>query len=98
MERSHPWQEAQGEILAVMDGDLQHPPETLALLIEALEKQGGYRGSESACAGWWGKQVEYLSAWDLVGGYPCGLVDAPRHSDHGARSHVWLFRYTPVSH
>lgn len=35
------WQEAQGEILAVMDGDLQHPPETLALLIEALEKQGG---------------------------------------------------------
>jgi dolichol-phosphate mannosyltransferase len=35
------WQEAWGEILAVMDGDLQHPPETLALLIEALEKQGG---------------------------------------------------------
>ena len=35
------WQEAQGEILAVMDGDLQHPPETLALLIEALDKQGG---------------------------------------------------------
>jgi dolichol-phosphate mannosyltransferase len=35
------WQEAQGAILAVMDGDLQHPPETLALLIEALEKQGG---------------------------------------------------------
>ena len=35
------WQEAQGEILAVMDGDLQHPPETLALLIEALEKRGG---------------------------------------------------------
>jgi dolichol-phosphate mannosyltransferase len=35
------WQEAQGEILAVMDGDLQHPPETLALLIDALEKEGG---------------------------------------------------------
>lgn len=34
------WQEAQGELLAVMDGDLQHPPETLALLIEALTKQG----------------------------------------------------------
>ncbi len=31
------WQEARGEILAVMDGDLQHPPETLALLIKALE-------------------------------------------------------------
>lgn len=35
------WQEAQGEILAVMDGDLQHPPETLTKLIDALEKQGG---------------------------------------------------------
>ena len=35
------WQAAQGEILAVMDGDLQHPPETLARLIDALEKQGG---------------------------------------------------------
>jgi dolichol-phosphate mannosyltransferase len=33
------WQEAQGEILAVMDGDLQHPPETLVSLIEALETQ-----------------------------------------------------------
>jgi dolichol-phosphate mannosyltransferase len=35
------WQVAQGEILAVMDGDLQHPPETLAGLIDALEKPGG---------------------------------------------------------
>jgi dolichol-phosphate mannosyltransferase len=34
------WQEARGEILAVMDGDLQHPPETLPLLIEALEHEG----------------------------------------------------------
>ena len=34
------WQEARGEILAVMDGDLQHPPETLLLLIEALEQEG----------------------------------------------------------
>jgi dolichol-phosphate mannosyltransferase len=33
------WQEAQGELLAVMDGDLQHPPETLAFLIEALEQK-----------------------------------------------------------
>jgi dolichol-phosphate mannosyltransferase len=34
------WQEARGEILAVMDGDLQHPPETLLTLIEALRKDG----------------------------------------------------------
>jgi dolichol-phosphate mannosyltransferase len=30
------WQEARGEILAVMDGDLQHPPETLGLLVKAI--------------------------------------------------------------
>jgi len=34
------WQEASGEILAVMDGDLQHPPQTLSLLIKALEQDG----------------------------------------------------------
>ena len=33
------WQHARGTILAVMDGDLQHPPETLGLLIDALEQQ-----------------------------------------------------------
>jgi dolichol-phosphate mannosyltransferase len=32
------WREAQGELLAVMDGDLQHPPEVLVPLINALEK------------------------------------------------------------
>lgn len=32
------WREARGELLAVMDGDLQHPPETLALLIKAVAK------------------------------------------------------------
>ena len=34
------WQEAQGEILAVMDGDRQHPPETLALLMRLLKNRG----------------------------------------------------------
>ena len=31
------WQEAGGEILALMDGDLQHPPEVLAELVRAVE-------------------------------------------------------------
>lgn len=31
------WQAAQGEILGVIDGDLQHPPETLLKLIQAIE-------------------------------------------------------------
>lgn len=34
------WQEARGEVLAVMDGDLQHPPETLTLLLQALIQDG----------------------------------------------------------
>lgn len=34
------WREARGEILAVMDGDLQHPPETLSLLIKAIQEDG----------------------------------------------------------
>ena len=35
------WQEAQGEILAVMDGDLQHPPEHLQKLVSALRNDSG---------------------------------------------------------
>jgi dolichol-phosphate mannosyltransferase len=34
------WQEAHGEILTVIDGDLQHPPETLTLLIKAVTQDG----------------------------------------------------------
>jgi dolichol-phosphate mannosyltransferase len=32
------WREARGDILAVMDGDLQHPSETLGQLIDAIQK------------------------------------------------------------
>jgi len=32
------WQTAQGEILGVIDGDLQHPPEVLLQLLEAIEQ------------------------------------------------------------
>jgi dolichol-phosphate mannosyltransferase len=34
------WREARGEILAVMDGDLQHPPEALGRLIAAIRNDG----------------------------------------------------------
>ena len=34
------WQEARGEILAVMDGDLQHPSETLGRLVKAIQDDG----------------------------------------------------------
>lgn len=32
------WQAAQGEVLGVIDGDLQHPPETLVQLLSAIEQ------------------------------------------------------------
>ncbi|HEY5594895.1 MAG TPA: glycosyltransferase family 2 protein [Nitrospiria bacterium] len=34
------WREARGEILAVMDGDLQHPSETLGPLVKAIRDDG----------------------------------------------------------
>ena len=34
------WQEARGNLLAVMDGDLQHPAETLQALVQALQQPG----------------------------------------------------------
>jgi dolichol-phosphate mannosyltransferase len=33
------WGEAKGEILAVMDGDLQHPPETLVSLVKCIQDE-----------------------------------------------------------
>lgn len=35
------WKTAQGEILGVMDGDLQHPPENLLKLLEAIRNGSG---------------------------------------------------------
>ena len=55
------WQEAQGEILAVMDGDLQHPPETLVSLIEALEKQSADIAVASRHVGGGG-----VSKWNIL--------------------------------
>ena len=60
-----------------MDGDLRHPPETLALLIEALEKQVGISGSGSRYVRGGGvSESEYLTA-RISWGLPCCLVDAP---------------------
>jgi dolichol-phosphate mannosyltransferase len=32
------WQVARGEILGVIDGDLQHPPQTLLQLLAAIQQ------------------------------------------------------------
>lgn len=55
------WQRAQGEILGVMDGDLQHPPELLPQLLQeiglgadvAIASRYGRNGSIAGQWGWW---------------------------------------------
>ncbi len=54
------WQAAKGEILGVIDGDLQHPPEVLLKLLEAIEQ-----GADLAVAS---RHVEGggVSEWSLL--------------------------------
>lgn len=72
------WQAARGEILGVIDGDLQHPPEILLQLIEAVES-----GADLAVAS---RHVEGggVSDWSLTrrvlsrGAQLLGLILLPR--------------------
>ena len=72
------WQASRGEVLGVIDGDLQHPPETLFQLLEAID-----RGADLAVAS---RHVEGggVSRWSLVrrilsrGAQVLGLVLLPR--------------------
>jgi dolichol-phosphate mannosyltransferase len=72
------WQVAQGDVLGVIDGDLQHPLETLLQLLEAIEK-----GADLAVAS---RHVEGggVSTWSLTrrilsrGAQLLGLMVLPR--------------------
>jgi dolichol-phosphate mannosyltransferase len=72
------WQEAKGKYLGVIDGDLQHPPEVLAQLIEALKD-----GSDLVVAS---RHIEGggVSEWSLLrrflsrGAQMLGLILLPR--------------------
>jgi dolichol-phosphate mannosyltransferase len=72
------WQAAQGEILGVIDGDLQHPPETLLQLLEAVRQ-----GADVAVAS---RHVEGggVSDWSLArrilsrGAQTLGLIILPK--------------------
>ncbi|WP_421659243.1 glycosyltransferase [Leptothermofonsia sp. ETS-13] len=72
------WQAARGEILGVIDGDLQHPPEILLKLLEEIE-----RGADLAVAS---RHVEGggVSDWSAVrrflsrGAQLLGLIMLPR--------------------
>jgi dolichol-phosphate mannosyltransferase len=45
------WQLARGEVLGVIDADLQHPPEVLLALTQAMDRGGGPPGTRGAHAG-----------------------------------------------
>jgi dolichol-phosphate mannosyltransferase len=72
------WQAAQGEVLGVIDGDLQHPPAVLLKLLEAVEQ-----GADMAVAS---RHVEGggVSTWSMTrrilsrGAQLLGLVLCPR--------------------
>ncbi|WP_017654717.1 glycosyltransferase [Fortiea contorta] len=71
------WQVARGEILAVIDGDLQHPPEVLTQLLRAMEQ-----GADLAVAS---RHIEGggVSSWSVVrrflsrGAQVLGLIILP---------------------
>jgi dolichol-phosphate mannosyltransferase len=72
------WQAAKGEVLGVIDGDLQHPPEVLLKLLAAIDK-----GADLAVAS---RHVEEggVSDWSIIrrflsrGAQLLGLVILPR--------------------
>jgi dolichol-phosphate mannosyltransferase len=72
------WQAARGEVLGVIDGDLQHPPEVLAQLLTAI-RQGAdlavaSRNVEGGGVSNWSAKRRFLSR----GAQMLGLVVLPR--------------------
>ena len=71
------WQRSQGRYLALMDGDLQHPPEVLRELVAAMEA-GGDLAIASRNVSWCG--MEGWSVWRRVaswGARTLGVVILP---------------------
>jgi dolichol-phosphate mannosyltransferase len=72
------WQAARGEVLGVIDGDLQHPPEVLAQLLGAIRQGADLAVASRAVAGGgvsnWSLKRRFLSR----GAQLLGLVVLPR--------------------
>lgn len=72
------WQAAQGDILGVIDGDLQHPPHTLLELLKAIQEGADLAVASRHCEG------GGVSSWSLTrrflsrGAQVLGLVILPR--------------------
>ena len=60
------WQHCDGDLLGVMDADLQHPPETLPALLRAIENGadiaiGSRYATGENCVGNWNKLRQWIS-------------------------------------
>ena len=70
------WQAAQGEVLGVIDSDLQHPPETMLDLYRVIERGADLAVATRPLGGWRGQRLERLSALHLARGAAYGIVRA----------------------
>jgi dolichol-phosphate mannosyltransferase len=72
------WQAAQGEVLGVIDGDLQHPPEVLLNLLDAIDQGADLavasRNAEGGGVSDWSPTRRFLSR----GAQVLGLIVLPR--------------------
>lgn len=71
------WQAARGEVLGVMDGDLQHPPEVLLKMLKAIERADltvASRHVDGGGVSTWSVTRRFLSR----GAQVLGLVICPR--------------------
>ena len=79
------WQVAQGRILGVMDGDLQHPVSVLPAILEKMEKALILSGQPLYQAGW-SRQVECIPHLRIALFSTSELPRHPGDSHPGERS------------
>ena len=92
------WEHARGEVLGVMDADLQYPPETLPTLLEALERSGAdiaicSRYAPGATVQQW-SLLRWVISWGATGGQAPPAHGPPRHRRPGGG----LFLGPPAGH
>jgi dolichol-phosphate mannosyltransferase len=79
------WSEARGDVLGVLDGDLQHPPETVGGMLDAMERYGAdivvaSRSAPSGGASNWSarrRAISWFATLLALGLLPLGGVRDP---------------------
>ena len=90
------WFEGRGDILGVIDGDLQHPPELLPTLLHRLKETGAELEIASRHVRGGGcEPLESAAAPDLLGRHPDGRLYPAGHAEPCARPDVRLLLGAP---